>query len=85
MLKTLSNTGCAVFAISINSPPSIGAAIKNINAIWGLTVNDIIIANIIVIGDLTAPLIIIINASCTFVTSVVNLVTILDVLNLSIL
>ena len=85
VLNTFSKIGWTVLAINISKPPSIGEAIKNINATLGFIVNDMTRAQIIVIGALTAPLIIIINAICTFVTSVVSLVTILDVLNLSIL
>ena len=57
---------------------------KKINANLAFTVNDIISEKISIRGVLTTILINIWNAICIFVTSVVSLVIILDVLNLSI-
>ena len=64
---------------------SITSAIRYINAMRGLMINDIIIAQIKLTGALIHILKSIWYVFCTFVTSVVSLVTSPAVLNLSML
>ena len=71
--------GCAFFAIKMSAPPKSGITIKNNSAISTLIVSVIIHDRITIIGALAKRRILIIYAICTFVMSVVILVTKLGV------
>jgi hypothetical protein len=76
--------GIALVAIPKTAKPRMGITTTNIHARLPPVMNAATIAKINIKGERIAVLMIIINACCTFVTSVVILVIMLDEENLSI-
>ena len=77
--NTLTKCGCAFFAIKISAVPRTGATISMTMAIGILMVIVMIRESMIMIGALASRRMVNIYAICTFVISVVILVTRLDV------
>ena len=82
-LNTLLKSGSTLNTTKTRMLPSTGTSARKIHASVVLMVNAMTKENISMMGERTATRMIIINAICTLVTSVVIRVTRLDVENLS--